>query len=186
MRKFFSCLVSVFSLSSFYFSSASLAVERLAVMDLKAKHGVRKSLAEGLSVVVRDAIQGLGHYEVLSKDDVGMIAERTAIRQSLGCDDTKCLIDIGRSLGSKFMVAGAISKFGATYNLSLRLINTVGKDAGVKNRASKTCKCAEDELINTSVALAAELMEEARTRPASSTKKRDNATDRLDKDKEKR
>jgi TolB-like protein len=125
----------------------SLPKGKLAVMDLKAKHGVKESLAEGLSVVVRDAIQGLGDYEVLSKDDVEVVAKRTAIRQSLGCDDTQCLIDIGRSLGSRFMVAGAVSKFGDTYNVSLRLIDTVGKDAGVKKRINRDCKCAEDELI---------------------------------------
>jgi hypothetical protein len=45
------------------------------------------------------------------------------------------------------MVAGAVSKFGDTYNVSLRLIDTVGKDAGVKKRINRDCKCAEDELI---------------------------------------
>jgi hypothetical protein len=146
--------------------------EKLAVMDLKAKHGVKESLAEGLSVVIRDAIQNSEDYEVLSKDDVEVVAKRTAILQSLGCDDTQCLIDIGRSLGTKFMVAGAISKFGDTYNLSLRLINTMGKDAGVKKRVSKTCKCAEDELIGTSVRVAALLMGETGTQSASSSTKK--------------
>jgi hypothetical protein len=125
----------------------SVVKEKLAVMDLKAKHAVKVSLVEGLSVVVRDAIQVHGDYEVLNKDDVEVIAKRTAIRQSLGCDDTKCLIDIGRSLGTKFMVAGAISKFGDSYNISLRLIDTVGENAGVKERVNRDCECAEDELI---------------------------------------
>ena len=135
------------------------AKEKLAVMDLQAKYGVEQRLAEGLSVVVRDAIQGFGHYEVLSKDDVEVVAKRTAIRQSLGCDDTQCLIDIGRSLGSRFMVAGAISKFGNTYNVSLRLIDTVGKDAGVKRRINRNCKCVEDELIEAAKGTARQLLE---------------------------
>ena len=127
--------------------AGTVVKEKLAVMDLKAKYGVKESLAEGLSVVIRDTIQGFGNYEVISKEDVEAVAERTAIRQSLGCDDTKCLINIGRSLGTRFMVAGAISKFGDTYNVSLRLIDTKGKEAGVKKRINRNCDCAEDELI---------------------------------------
>jgi TolB-like protein len=130
-------------------SAGNVAKEKLAVMDLKAKHGVKESLAEGLSVVVRDTIQGFGNYEVISKEDVEAVVERAVIRQSLGCDDTQCLINIGRSLGTRFMVAGAISKFGDTFNLSLRLIDTEGKDAGVKKRVNRNCECAEDELIET-------------------------------------
>lgn len=128
-------------------ADAGTSKEKLAVMDLQAKYGVEQKLAEGLSVVVRDTIQNLGNHEVLSKDDVELIAKRTALTQSLGCDDTQCLIDIGRSLGTKFMVAGAISKFGDTYNVSLRLINTKGEDVGVKKRVNRNCKCPEDELI---------------------------------------
>jgi tetratricopeptide (TPR) repeat protein len=136
-----------------------LAKEKLAVMDLRAKYGVDEGLAEGLSVVIRDTIHGFGDYEVLSKEDVEVIAERTAVRQSIGCDDTQCLINIGKSLGTKYMVAGAISKFGDTYALSLRLIETTGDDAGVKRRVSRNCKCKEDELIDTASRISGSLME---------------------------
>jgi TolB-like protein len=132
---------------------------KLAVMDLKAKYGVIEELAEGLSVVIRDTIQGMGDYEVLSKEDVEVIAKRTAIRQSLGCDDTKCLIDIGKSLGTKYMVAGAISKFGDTYIISLRLLNTMGEDTGVKRRINRECKCVEDLLIQAARGTARQLLE---------------------------
>jgi hypothetical protein len=169
MRDLCFCLASIFLLSSFYFPSASLAVEKLAVMDLKAKYGVEQGLAEGLSVVIRNTIHSFGGYEVLSKEDVEVIAERTAIRQKVGCDDTECLINIGKSLGTKFMVAGAVSKFGNTYNVSLRLIETIGKNPGVRKRASKNCKCAEDELIGISATLAAILMGETGTQTESPT-----------------
>jgi hypothetical protein len=45
------------------------------------------------------------------------------------------------------MVAGAISRFGNTYNISLRLIDTAGENAGVRERVNRDCRCAEDELI---------------------------------------
>lgn len=148
----------------------TFAKEQLAVMDLKAKHGVKKSLAEALSVEIRDEIHSHGEYEVLSKEDLETIADRTALRQSLGCDDTKCLIDFGRAIGTKYMVAGSICKYGNTYSINLRLINTEGTDAGVNNRVGKKCKCSEDELPNTAKAVAALVMGKKETQVDSSVK----------------
>ncbi len=138
----------------------SFAKEKLAVMDLKAKYGISKGLAEALSVEIRDAIHSYGDYEVLSKEDLETLAERTATLQYLGCaeDDSQCLIDFGRKLGTEYMVAGSISKLGDTYSINLRLIDTKGKDAGVKNRANEKCKCSEDELFNTAKSVAALVM----------------------------
>lgn len=127
-------------------------------MDLKAKYGVADGLAEALSVEVRNAIHSQGEYEVLSKEDLETIAERTKMRQSLGCDDTQCLIDFGQAIGTKYMVAGSVSKLGDTYSVDLRLIDTEGDDTGVKNRASKKCTCPEDQLFGTAMDAAALVM----------------------------
>ena len=138
-------------IASLFFPSSSFAKEKLAVMDLKAKYGVADGLAEALSVEVRNAIHSQGEYEVLSKEDLETIAERTKMRQMLGCDDTQCLIDFGQAIGTKYMIAGSVSKLGSTYSVDLRLIDTEGGNAGVKNRASKKCTCPEDQLFGTAV-----------------------------------
>jgi len=178
MRKSNWCLLLLFTIALLA-PRVSIAIEKLAVMDLKAKYGVEKGLGEGLSVVIRDTIHSFGDYEVLSKDDVEVIAERTAIRQKVGCDDTECLISIGKSLGTKFMVAGAISKFGNTYNVSLRLIETIGKDPGVRQRGNENCKCTEDELINAAIKIATILMGKPATHTATSTLASSTADDRI-------
>jgi hypothetical protein len=116
--------------------SAASAKEQLAVLDLKAKHGVEQSLAEALSVEIRDAIHSFGKYEVLSREDLEAIAERTKTQQLLGCDNSICLVDFGKKIGTQFMVAGSLSKIGETYSLSLRLIKVVGEDSGVKKRTA--------------------------------------------------
>jgi tetratricopeptide (TPR) repeat protein len=169
MKRVVLSLILLFLAAEVFCLSDLLAKEKLAVMDLRAKYGIEEGLAEGLSVVIRDTIHGFGDYEVLSKEDVEVIAERTAVRQGIGCDDTQCLINIGKSLGTKYMVAGAISKFGDTYALSLRLIDTTGDDAGVKRRVSRNCKCKEDELINTASRVAGSLMgkQESQIKPGS-------------------
>lgn len=124
-------------------------LEKLAVLDLDAKYGISKEFAEGLSVIVRDEIHSRGNYEVMSREDLRAVADRTQLLQGMGCDDSgQCLIDFGRAIGTRFMVAGAISKFGATYFLSLRLLDTKGENAGVVRRVNQKCKCQyEDDLI---------------------------------------
>jgi formylglycine-generating enzyme required for sulfatase activity len=140
------------------FPSLVTAKEKLAVMELKAKGDVKETVAEALSIEVRNTIHNQGEYEVLSKEDLAAIADRTRMRQSLGCDDTQCLIDFGQAIGTKYMIAGSVSKLGKTYSIDLRLIDTEGEDAGVKSRGSKKCKCAEDELSGTAQAVAGLLM----------------------------
>ncbi|MBU1567034.1 MAG: SUMF1/EgtB/PvdO family nonheme iron enzyme [Proteobacteria bacterium] len=142
------------------FAVEKKAKERLAVLDLEAKHGVEKSLAEALSVIVRDKLHGFGEYEVMSKGDIQAVASREQLKQALGCDEdgSQCLVDFGRAIGTRFMVAGDISKLGATYIVSLRMLDTKGEGASVKNRVSESCKCDEDALIGTVQDVAAKLL----------------------------
>jgi formylglycine-generating enzyme required for sulfatase activity len=138
--------------------SISFAKGKLAVMDLKAGHRIDKGLAEAFSVGIRDKIHGFGDYEVLTKEDMGTLAEKANVRKSLDCQDTKCLIDFGRAIGTRHVVVGSISKLGSTYYVDLRLIDTVGEDAGVKRKINKDCFCTVEELFDTSETVAALIM----------------------------
>ncbi len=51
-------------------------------------------------------------------------------------------------MGTDLVVAGSISKIANTYGITLRLINTRGKDAGALKRVSGEC-ASESELIST-------------------------------------
>lgn len=135
------------------------AKEKLAILDLEAKYGIAREFAEGLSVIVRDEIHSFGDYEVMSREDLQAVASQEQLKQALGCEEGgQCLIDFGRAIGTRFMVVGSISKFGSTYTISLRMLDTQRESAGVVNRASLNCKCAEDELIVTAQNVAAKLM----------------------------
>lgn len=136
------------------------AKERLAVLDLEAKYGIEKNFAEALSVIVRDKLHSYGEYQVMSKGDLQAVASREQLLQAIGCDDGKgqCLVDFGRAIGTRFMVAGDISKIGSTYTVSLRMLDTKGDSAGVTNRVSENCKCDDDALIGTVQDVAARLI----------------------------
>lgn len=134
--------------------------ERLAVLDLESKYGVDEGLAEALSIIVRSKLFSFGDYQVMSKSDIMAVATREQLRQALGCDDgtSQCLVNFGRAIGTRFMVAGAISKLGSTYTISLRMLDTKSDSAGVVNIVSESCKCSEDDLIGTAENVAARLV----------------------------
>ncbi|MDT8335850.1 MAG: hypothetical protein RQ753_09135, partial [Desulfurivibrionaceae bacterium] len=123
-------------------------IQRLAVMDLEGI-GVGDEVAYALSDYLRDEIHVQAGYEVLSREDLEALARRTSLQQQAGsCVDTGCLVDFGKALGTKYMVAGSISKLGNTYSVSLRLLDTEGDQAGVKNRINERCRCSEDQLFD--------------------------------------
>jgi len=133
--------------------------EKLAVLDLD-RSGVESELAFSMSVVLRDELFALGEYEVLGREDLMALAKRLSIQQAAGdeCADDQCLVSYGRSLGTRFMVAGVLSKVGSTYSVSLRLLDTGEETGGVINRVYERCKCSQDELFDTVAAAAAKLM----------------------------
>ena len=133
--------------------------EKLAVLDMDAKYGIDTGLAQALSVILRDSIDSFGDYMVMSREDLQAVASREQLLQALGCGENgQCLIDFGRAIGTRFMVAGSISKLGNTYSISIRMLDTKGDKAGVIKRASDNCKCTEDDLIGTVQKVSARLM----------------------------
>lgn len=133
--------------------------EKLAVLDLEGVE-VDTNLAYSMSVMLRDELHSYGQYEVLSREDLQAIAKRLSMQQAAGdeCADDVCLVSYGRALGTRYMVAGVLSKVGSMYLVSLRLIDTDGDNPGVMNRISERCKCSQEELFDTVSTAAAKLM----------------------------
>ena len=153
------CYITCFVfLIEFCIPGIGLAKEQLAVMDLQANHEVETSLAEALSEEIRNEIHSFGDYEVLSGDDLRALSKRTILQQKLGCMDNQCLISFGQKIGTKYMVAGSVSKIGKIYSINLKLMDTEGENVGVKNRVSEKCKGKEEELFRTARDAAAKLM----------------------------
>jgi len=136
----------------------AMSKEKIAVIDLEAQYGVDVNLSKAISVEIRDAIHNFGEFEVLSKDDLEVIAQRVKIQQDLGCEDTLCLINIGRSIGTRFIIAGSVSKLGHVFSIHLRLIDTEGENPGVIKRSNKKCECNESGLFKVAQEISAIIM----------------------------
>lgn len=123
-------------------------------MDIQAIKGVDKETATALSINISNKLSEI--FQVLSLDDMKAASVWVEERLKVGCDDTKCLIELGGAMGIDLVVAGSISKIANTYGIMLRLINTGGKDAEVSKRVSGECN-SEGELISTTKEVARKL-----------------------------
>ena len=136
----------------------------LAVMDLTATYGMEATLAKALTQVVMTEVSRQGRYDVMSPADIEAVAKREGITQKLSdCENQGlCLIEFGRKLGARYMIAGDVSKIGATYVTTLKFLDTGGDNPGVKAIENEKCKCSDDDLIFTVERLVSKLMAQAR------------------------
>ena len=153
---------NLFKLCSFFlillFSPSLQAKESLMVKDLTPQMGINKQMTTALSEIIRNTIARSGKFNVQSLDDMAAVSKIVEEKLKLGCDDTKCLIELAGALGTNLVVAGSLSKFGTLYTFSLRLISSHGKDIGVIKRESEKCKCTDEELISVAERLARKLI----------------------------
>jgi TolB-like protein len=119
---------------------------KIAVMDLKVKAGIDEAKVASLTNLLCTAISHSGSYEVIGRDDMRAMLEHVADKQLLGCDDTKCLVEIGGALGVQMLVAGDIGMVGQTYLINLKLIDI--DQTKVLSRISEQYNGDESGLIN--------------------------------------
>jgi len=146
----------------------SLFGKHLAILNLKAKPGVRISLAELLTDKLRSEIRRLGNS-----------AEMQDLKQPAGCDLPECLVAFGRSIGIKQIITGSIFQADHNYLVDLKLINSQGPNVGVEKKYRRKCGAGTDELSDTTKALAALIMGSKMATPASEDPKLVKA-DKLD------
>lgn len=136
--------------------SASFAGVRVAVMDFVSKGGIEQAQVDALSEMLANEISRLGDFAVVGKADIASMLDLEQRRQQLdGCNDSRCLSEIGGALGVRWVVAGSVSLFGETYLLNLRLIDVVS--ARVGGRVSRRISGGQDELVDELPGAAAEL-----------------------------
>jgi len=126
MRIFFFSLSKILLIILLLFPKITSAKQSLVVKDLTPKKGVDKQTTSALFDVIRDTISKLDEYNVQSLHDLAAVSKIVEEKLKLGCDDTKCLIELAGAMGTDLVLAGSLSKFGTVYTFSLRLISSRG------------------------------------------------------------
>lgn len=100
---------------------------KLLVQDLAAQ-GATAAEAAALTDAVVESLSRRGLFEVISTKEVQSILGAERQRQILGIcaqDPQACASGLGEATGVRFVLSGALSRLGDSYQLSLQLLDTV-------------------------------------------------------------
>jgi TolB-like protein len=109
--------------------------DKIAILTLKNSNGVTNGEAEILSDRLRNEFFSTGIVEVMERDQMQNILNEQGLQQSGLCTDEGCMVELGKMLGVKRLIAGSIGKLGSIYMLNVRSIDvSTGKiDCAVTN-----------------------------------------------------
>ncbi len=138
---------------------------RTVVMGIAPRRGLKDpELGNLLSDVVLGAYAKDPQRVVIGPDDIRRALEWEASRQQAGCDDTKCLAEVGAALDAHRIVSGTLDLIGDGYLLSLSEIDA--RTLEPVARAQEEVKKDEGELVKLTRRLAEQLMSTAQAAKA--------------------
>ena len=123
------CLALVLCAGASFGQSPDATSQRpkLLVSDLVAQ-GVAPEQAAAFTDAVVGTLEERGLFQVLSGKDARTILSAARRRELTGAcqpNEESCAVNLGGALGARFVLSGALSRYGDTYELSLQLVDTV-------------------------------------------------------------
>ena len=104
----------------------------IAVLDFEA-NGISQTEAIALTDRLRNELFRLGQFEVVERGLMEDILLEQDFQLS-GCTTNDCLVEVGRLIGARQVVGGRISKLGAMFTVSARVVDVeTGKLLGVSD-----------------------------------------------------
>jgi TolB-like protein len=109
--------------------------DKIAILTLKNSSGVTTGEAEIISDRLRNDFFATGMVDVMERDQMQSILNEQGLQQSGVCTDDGCMVELGKMLGVRRLIAGSIGKLGSMYLLNVRSIDiSTGKiDCAVTN-----------------------------------------------------
>ena len=156
-------------------ASEPLGEGAVAVLELKAMHGVEASLAALLAEVVLTRLaESKAFPRVIGGSDLRDLMSLEQQKQVMGCGDDSCLAELGGALGVPFLVSPSLGKLGSVFVINLKVTDV--ENASVKGRISREVATVEalkgeleaavDELLVQVFALQPPAAPAAEARPA--------------------
>ena len=94
----------------------------IAVMDLTPR-GLSADEVRTLSDRFRVELMLTERFDVMTREQMDRIFEEQRFQLSGFCDDEVCLVEIGKLIGVRKMVAGSIGKVGRLYSVSVWMVD---------------------------------------------------------------
>ncbi len=126
--------------------AASAEKMPIAVLDFGGK-GATKAVAAKVSDQIRSDMVKSGLYAVMEKAQMnGTLKERGL--KAAGCADEKCAADIGRALGVRKIVLGAVKKKGKGYVISGKIVDVEKAELECSEKAAAASKGKLNGTVN--------------------------------------
>jgi hypothetical protein len=141
---------------------------RTVILGVQPRRGVDdKQLAAALTDVVQGIYAGDTRRIVIGRDDIMRVLDLEAEKQSLGCDNDKCLAEVGQALDAARIVTGSLDKLGDGYMVTMSEIDA--KTLEAIGRVQERVSVDENKLVDAVTRLASELVKKASTVATGST-----------------
>ena len=85
--------------------------------------GLSQEEALVLAENVRSALVETEYFQVISRADMEKLLKEQQFQRTDACDDTQCLIEMGKALAAQKIVGGSAGKAGGVYNITLRMVD---------------------------------------------------------------
>jgi TolB-like protein len=95
---------------------------RLLVLDPTVNAGDEVN-PRTLGSLIAVELAAIPYFDVMSGADLVALADLSASRQAVGCEDSACLSDLGKAMGANLLVAGDVGKLGAQYLINVGLLD---------------------------------------------------------------
>jgi len=145
MRKL--CIFLVLLFVAFGLGAQQTGIQKTtaAVMDMEAKEGVSAGVAASLSDYLRVQLINTQKFDIVTRENMEDILKEQKLQLS-GCTSNECIVQAGQLLGVRKMFAGVITKIGATYVVTLKIIDVQSGKIG-RAETEECAKCKEDALL---------------------------------------
>lgn len=119
----------------------------VAVMDLTPR-GLSAEEVGVLSDRLRVELMLTERFDVTTRERMNQILEEQQFQMAGICDNKVCLVEIGRMIGVRKMVAGSVGKVGRLYSVSIWMVDV---ETGRMSRPCKEDYSGEVEQLQTEV-----------------------------------
>lgn len=95
----------------------------VSVMDLKVTSGISQPEGEQLTNKLLNELASIKAFDVIDRGKRDEILNEWKWIQSGACDQSSCLVEVGKMLGANKMIGGNIGKVGASYSVELQMVD---------------------------------------------------------------
>lgn len=95
----------------------------ISVTDLKITSGLSAAEGEQLTKKLLNELAAIRAYEVLDIAKRDEILNELKFQQAGACDQSSCLVEVGKLLGVNKMAGGSIGKLGNAYSVELQMVD---------------------------------------------------------------